>query len=1255
MSPGCNKKLKEEGGSLICTKCQKPYTKGTVKYKVVIIALDKSGDVPLLLWDREVAELVRIPASLLYQKYKEVDVEVPLELDAIVGMKILFKIGFKQALKRGINSPFNVLRLVREDLLKTYSDRFVEHQEQDLMSRMLEEETNTHENSEEASIGEEVNSPASVQPSQKDVDDVVNSVTTKRSLLDGVSSSKSENLENSSSTNNDAQGTEQSTASCSAQDKVVMRQPLHKATTEEDHVVNRDLLSAFEEKSIPLLIEIANNGKTDLGLTIEDGRRHSDIATSSGFAYGVGEQDDIHVEIVNVIQRELDNNNVLVKSFRMAMSELNSNPCAEVKIKLLGKRTKDARTYNLSQVSEVAALIVGDLDTSIGERHIVVQTKGGKLQRISELNPSYLPLQYPLLFPYGEDGYREDIAFLNVLGNRSSGGRHRISPREFFCYRIQSRNSVQSTILFAKRLFQQFVVDGYTMVESGRLIYIRTHQKSLRCETYSGLIDALTRGEVDPAAQGRRIILPSSFTSRARYMIQNYQDAMAISDCRKNKLFGSVAGVIYTIEFQKRCLPHAHILLFLEKTKEVSQVVTLDKIISAEIPDENTDVEYYKSVEEFMMHGPCGKSKEQFSIRGDNGRIVTKNGIALDNRYVVPHNRHLLLKYEAHINVEWRNQSRLIKYVNKGHDRVTTEFYKTRNYEENGKVIDGINMYYDYDDPVENTVNRPTIAQSMFLEWFEANKTFPDARELTYVEMPTRFVWKKDLIKWQPRKKGFSIGRIFYVPPATREIFYLRCLLNKIRGPTSYADIRTVNGVHYASFRDACYARGLVDDDNEYVDAIDEASHWASRDQLRRLFVTLLMSSCMGKPETVWNDAWPQLSDDAQFQIRKQLKNRDFVLTDSQKMNFALVEIEKLLSIHGLYKKNCHITVWIRRKDNQELVSQLTEEQKVIYNEVLTDIDRKAGGLFFVYGYGGTGKTFLWRALSSAFRSKREIVLNVASSGIASLLLPGGRTAHSRFAIPISVNEDSTCNISDGSPLAELIFQRKLIIWDEAPMMHKFCFEALDRTMRDLLCFKNPSSYEMTFGGKTVVFGVVFRLTKNLRLRSVQSQIEGKEIEEFANWLANIGDETVGNSSDGESDITIPEHLLLKCEDDPIATIVDSTFPHFRLGIGDLSYLNDSAILAPTLDVVDNINQYMNYHNPAEGKTYLSCDSVCKSDSNVDMLADSHTPKFLNELRCSGVPNHALTLKVGSPVMLLRNIDLTLKLCNGTRLIVTRI
>ncbi|XP_019184837.1 PREDICTED: ATP-dependent DNA helicase PIF1-like [Ipomoea nil] len=179
----------------------------------------------------------------------------------------------------------------------------------------------------------------------------------------------------------------------------------------------------------------------------------------------------------------------------------------------------------------------------------------------------------------------------------------------------------------------------------------------------------------------------------------------------------------------------------------------------------------------------------------------------------------------------------------------------------------------------------------------------------------------------------------------------------------------------------------------------------------------------------------------------------------------------------------------------------------------------------------------------------------------------------------------------------------------------------------------------------------VFRLTKNLRLRALQSDNEVQEIEEFAKWIANKGDETIGDSSE----INILEQFLLTCVEDPIATIVDSTFPPFRSGHRHPKYLRDRAILAQKLDVVDTINEFMNDHNTVEGRTYISCDSVCKSDANVDMPINLHTPEFLNGLRCSGVPNHALTLKVGSPIMLLKNIDHTVGLCNGTRFIVTRL
>lgn len=184
--------------------------------------------------------------------------------------------------------------------------------------------------------------------------------------------------------------------------------------------------------------------------------------------------------------------------------------------------------------------------------------------------------------------------------------------------------------------------------------------------------------------------------------------------------------MVYTVEFQKRGLPHAHILLFLHPEDKISNGEEIDKIIHAEIPDATTNHELHKLVGDCMMHGPCGElnksspcmkmgrcskhfSKEfleETSVdnegypkyrRRDNGRFIEKNGVKLDNRFVVPYNPTLLLKYGAHINIEWCNQHRsikyLFKYINKGNDRTTAAMSKGS--EENPDNIDEIQAYYD--------------------------------------------------------------------------------------------------------------------------------------------------------------------------------------------------------------------------------------------------------------------------------------------------------------------------------------------------------------------------------------------------------------------------------------------------------------------------------------------------------------------------------------------------------------------------------
>jgi len=121
-----------------------------------------------------------------------------------------------------------------------------------------------------------------------------------------------------------------------------------------------------------------------------------------------------------------------------------------------------------------------------------------------------------------------------------------------------------------------------------------------------------------------------------------------------------------------------------------------------------------------------------------------------------------------------------------------------------------------------------------------------------------------------------------------------------------------------------------------------------------------------------------------------------------------------------------------------------------------------------------------------------------------------------------------------------------------------------------------------------------------------------------------------------------------------VQSIVDNTYPNMLDSMTDISYFQDKAILAPTNSIVDQINDYMLDLMPGEEKTYLSYDSTLTQNGNGDVVDDVHTPEFLNTINASGLPHHKIRLKIEVLIMLLRNIDLKLVLCNGTRLIITR-
>lgn len=174
-------------------------------------------------------------------------------------------------------------------------------------------------------------------------------------------------------------------------------------------------------------------------------------------------------------------------------------------------------------------------------------------------------------------------------------------------------------------------------------------------------------------------------------------------------------------------------------------------------------------------------------------------------------------------------------------------------------------------EKIKNVVNRSELLGTMFLAWFEANKIYSEGRNLTYAEFPTKFVYIPKDRRWQPRKQGLSIGRLSYVPVGAGELYYMRILLTIQRGCVGYECLRKVNDKVYDNFQDACSALGLLADDKEYIDGIIEASKTYSGNEIRKLFVRLLIMSTMTKPDVVWNSTWNLLADGILYQRRKVL------------------------------------------------------------------------------------------------------------------------------------------------------------------------------------------------------------------------------------------------------------------------------------------------------------------------------------------------------------------------------------------------
>ncbi|XP_027177834.1 uncharacterized protein LOC113776981 [Coffea eugenioides] len=835
----------------------------------------------------------------------------------------------------------------------------------------------------------------------------------------------------------------------------------------------------------------------------------------------------------------------------------------------------DQRVYNRPTTSQVAALWVeGQQNGETSRRDIRVHTHSGTSKNIQYYYGCYDPLQYSILFPFGDLGWHQGIPKKEAKVNGRKGKKNQpvadlISPenaataeqliqneehamenihddpnfvslREYYCYKLQIRDTDESWLLHFARLLQQYIVDQYVKFEMQRLDFYRLQQEEIRREFLKGIIDALGSGESQVYNVGQHIILPPSFIGGPRNMRRKYMDAMTLvqkygkpdifltmtcnpnwpeikehlidkeeaqnrpdllarvfhakleqlkDELLKKCIFGEVSAYTYVIEYQKCGLPHAHFLLILKSKFKMYTPEEYDKIVCAEISNKEKNEHLYNLVIKHMLHGPCGSldptsvcmrknrtcknnflknfceetiqtlnAYPEYRRRDDGVQIKIKSAL-LDNRWVVPYNPYLLAKFDCHLNVEICSTIKTVKYIYKyiykGHDR--TNFCVVNN--KSDLEIDEIKQYV--------SARTDKAAQDL---------------NCTYVDFPDHFVWLPKQKYWKLGERGESIGRIMIDHPSEGERYYLRLLLSKVRCPTSFDDLRTFNGVQVETFQEATLIRGLLQNDNSQEICLQETSLFHMPYEMRRLFATLLVYSCPNDPKALWQNFESSMSEDFA---------KCSAMTSAQVKRNVLQQIDEFLqsmgkSIHsynlilaGFSYENIENETQELRAERNIVISEtdlhsielLNEKQKKAFVVISERIYSDRPGVFFIDGPGGTGKTFLYKALLANVRSKGYLALATATSGIAASILPGRRTVHSRFKIPIDIFGGATCRVSKQTSLAAMIKEAKLIIWDKAPMSKKAAIEALDDLLRDLM------NSEEIFGGKVVVLGGDFRQT----------------------------------------------------------------------------------------------------------------------------------------------------------------------------------
>ncbi|CAF1036998.1 unnamed protein product [Brachionus calyciflorus] len=595
-------------------------------------------------------------------------------------------------------------------------------------------------------------------------------------------------------------------------------------------------------------------------------------------------------------------------------------------------------------------------------KEILICNKSGGLQRIDEKCSYSDPLHYVLMFFRGEQGWKYNFYPLKNIASKKQNVN--------ICFETEPENQdedeINSKFVTATQYYSYQLQDrlGGFISNYGRLFHQYIVEQYAKIET-----------------------------SRLNYILFNQKSLRA--DLYKNEY----------------------------KPKDLSQI---NGIVSAELPEQVSFPQTYKTVKACMMHG-----HDKITLSLENPNEFNNSEEQNQIKEVIEITRFQSERYVS----ACESCFRIFRYNLSGQYPTTV---RLSIHLENQQMC-----YFDQNNDISEVLSKNEETQ--LTAFFKLNSNNFKANDLFYYEIPKHFSW--DNRSWKPRKKANTriISRIYFVHPTDHERYALRLLLLKRKGVKSFKDIKTVDGHEYSSFRDGAHALGLIEDDREAEKSLEEACHLITDcNQLRELFVIIILNCQPANIKSLLDKFKDNLSFDILLEKKKIDSNRkyDEIIYSLclKKINVHLYKNGKTLQsvelldclvddhdfdLHSnlLIKDVLNFNITNLKKEFNDNIGKLNTDQIFAFNSIIKRLnnEQETGQIiFFIDGPGGTGKTFLYKTILAKVRSESSIALAVASSGIAALLLPGGRTAHSRFKIPISIQSTSTCHVSLQSNEAEL-------------------------------------------------------------------------------------------------------------------------------------------------------------------------------------------------------------------------------------------